>query len=799
MKYILYILLFLLPSEILAQEFNISGTVVDLQNIPVAYANVLLLAEDNSIITGTSSLENGSFNLFKLKPQTYTLKVTFVGYKDFAKTIKLSGDLNTVNVVLEENTESLKEVTITSTKPTLKKEADRLIFNVANTALSEGNLLEVLRSTPGVLILDNNITVKNSTPTVYINDRKVNLSASEVTQLLENSPANTIKKVEVITNPPAKYDAESGAVINIVMSRNLITGYRGNIFTNYTQGVFPRYNIGLNQFYKTKKININLNYSFTKSKVNRVNKETIQYFNTDDFNPHWYSEFNRNTRSKTHAIKLNFDYLIDDNSTLSLSSNLFLLPFFDYQIKGKSNVTFDAFFLPFTIDSRNSSKDEKYNLAYDLDFVHRFKNNDKLSINAHFTNYDYMRNQNVNSIYNVFENADDFSTAFNINNNQNTDILTSQLDYNTSFSDKASFSTGLKFSNVKTESDITQFDINTTTNEQTLNNENTDEYNYDESIFAGYINYENSIGKLSLSGGLRFEQTDVDGESISSNLISTQSYFELFPTVNITFQASKKLNLYANYKRSIDRPSYQSLNPFNFFFNDNIVNKGNPTLQPAFSNHFVLGTTISEIYTIEAYYRDTKNKFFELPIQDNENNILVYSPVNIEKSKEYGLDFITYFNVFDDWSIYFLTSFYNIEDASFFDNNFFRNNRWSNYSVLSNNLSFLKDKSLKLNFAMTYISKNQQGFRTSESLLNTNLSIKKSIFKKKGSLFLTFSDLFNTQDFDVAFKLENQNNRNQINLDNRYIKLGFNYKFGNTTLKTNERVKQLNERERLEK
>lgn len=265
MKHLFYLLIFLFSSEIIAQEYTISGTVVDEENNAIPYANVVLHESVAQNIEGSSGIsgnnrkgavtdENGYFEFTNLKEYGYFIMSSYIGYKS-KKTlypIQLSKD-EYLKIILIEDTQALEEVSLTSNKPTLKKEVDRLVFNVANTSLSEGSILDVLRSTPGVLILENTITVKNGSPTVYINDRKVNLTATEITQLLENSPANTIQKIEVITNPPAKYDAGSGAVLNIVMSKNLITGYRGNVFSNFTQGVFSRYNTGINQFYKTKK------------------------------------------------------------------------------------------------------------------------------------------------------------------------------------------------------------------------------------------------------------------------------------------------------------------------------------------------------------------------------------------------------------------------------------------------------------------------------------------------------------------------------------------------------------------
>ena len=206
------------------------------------------------------------FNIINLEANTYVLKISYIGFEDFSQKIILKGNLDLKTIQINELSESLDEVSILVKKPTIKREADRLVFNIEKTALVEGNMLQVLKSTPGVLVIGDDITVKNSTPTVYINNRKVNLSSEDLNQLLTGSSANAIKSVEVITNPSARYDAESGVVINIIMSKNLITGYRGSVFANYTQGVFPRYTAGTSHFFKNEDISLNVNYSYSKNK-----------------------------------------------------------------------------------------------------------------------------------------------------------------------------------------------------------------------------------------------------------------------------------------------------------------------------------------------------------------------------------------------------------------------------------------------------------------------------------------------------------------------------------------------------
>ncbi|WP_034060477.1 outer membrane beta-barrel family protein [Lacinutrix jangbogonensis] len=813
MKYFLYLLIFLFSSEIIAQQFTISGTLLDENNEPIEYAYIYLMkavmeSETETELIGNPGYKNpkwfstekgGFFKFDGLESGDYRITASFMGFETESKDIKLLKN-DTIKIILKENIEALEEVTLTSTQPTLKRESDRLVFNVANTALSEGNLLEVLRSTPGVLILDNTITVKNSTPTVYINDRKVNLSASEITQLLENSPANTIKKVEVITNPPAKYDAESGAVLNIVMSRNLITGYRGNLFSNYTQGVFGRYNAGVNQFYKTKKINLNLNYSFTKSKINRENDDRVNYLdNTGDLDEKWQTNNNRNTRSNTHNVNLNFDYFIDSKNTLSFSSNALLVPYYHYRINGKTLVIDNLNERLFNFDAINRSEDEKYNLGFDLDFVHGFENEATLAFNAHLTDYDYQRNQNVNSNYLFPDATNNYRSAFNTNNNQETTIFTSQLDYTLPINDSSEFAFGVKTSNIKTDSDIKQFDINQTTGSSVLDTANTNVYNYEESIFAAYSTFNKSWNRWDFNGGLRVEQTKVDGLSVSNNVKNTQDYFEVFPTLNLSHQVSENASIYSNYKRSISRPSYQLLNPFNFFLNDNTVVTGNPVLKPQLTNKFLLGTGLYDFLTVEVFYKTNDNVIFETPIQDNTTNIITYAPLNINKSNEYGLDIEFYKSITERWFLYAANSLSNTDVKFNLNNTNVEKNKWYNYSILSTDYSFLKDNSLSANLTITRVGANIIGLQTIDTRVVSDLSIRKQLFNKKGTLSLAIADVFNKQDYGVTNRYLNQDSYTFNNEDTRYIKLGFSYKFGNTTLETNERTKELIERDRLEK
>lgn len=782
------------------QNLSVSGTVIDVDNNPIEFANVILLnADESEILKGTSTDDNGYFNIQNIENNTYVLKISYIGFKEFNQKIILRGNLDLQTIQMNEVSERLDEVSILVKKPTINREADRLVFNIEKTALVEGNMLQVLKSTPGVLVIGDDITVKNTNPTVYINNRKVNLSSEDLNQLLEGSSANSIKSIEVITNPSARYDAESGVVINIIMSKNLITGYRGSVFTNYTQGVFPRYNAGTSHFFKNEDISLNLNYSYSKDKINREGDDTVNFLdNSNNFDQSWRSFTNRNTWSETHNLNANFDYFVNENNTLSLSSNALYLPYFKYKVANNTEINDEEgeFLSRFTAD--NLSRDNKYNLAFDLDFNHKFTKGE-LVVNTHYTTYNYERNQDVVSnffdVNNSFENA----SAFNTNNNQDTKILAGKIDFNLPLNESSNFETGLKFSSTNTESDITQFDVDLNTGNETVDALNSDAFNYDERIYAAYVNYDLNIEKWSINAGLRAEQTNIEVNSPLTNTTNLQDYLEWFPNLSLQYNMSDDYNVKVNYKRSIARPSYAILNPFRFFLNDNYVVSGNPFLVPTFTNHIVIGTNITDYFTFEAYYTNYDGAISEIPRQNNNTNIIEYISVNFDKSVEFGFDFITNFNVTDQWSVYAVTSFYNFEEQTDFGQGFVKQNQWSNYSELQNTVSLLKDNSLNISFALTWVGKNLQGFQTVENRLFSDLAISKTILNKNGIISLSASDLFNMQDSDSSVRYQNQFSTQFVDVDNRFVRLGFRYKFGNTKLNNNARAIDSEERDRLEK
>ena len=780
-----------------SQSYTITGKIIDQQSNPVAYTNILLLqSKDSLVVSGTTSDDNGRFSFLEINEGSYIIKATFISYEESFTNVVLDKNIDVGNIVLKESIETLSEVELVYEKPTLDRKVDRLVFNVEKTALSEGTIMDVLRNTPSVLVLNDAITVKGSAPTVYINDRRVHISTNEVVQLLEGTTASNIKSVEVITNPSARYDAESGVVINIVMSKALVSGYNGSIFSNVTQGVFPKSSWGTSNYFKGKNIGFFANYSYNDRKDNRNDRETIQFPSEN-----WETALDRNTWSETHNFNMNFDWDIAKRSTLSISANTQFLPYFRRIIKGTTEVTP---VIPTEIAdfySNSASRDKKQNMGFDFDFVQRFKNNGRLSINSHYTTYDYRRNQNVETDYFLGNNSFFQNNTFKARSNQDTEIVTSQLDLTQPAGENGALEIGVKYTNISSGSGISRYDL--IGNDFVLDPINTDLFDYDEKVLAAYTSLDKNGENWSLSLGLRVEDTRIEGVSALTGQRSEQDYLEWFPTFNLGIDLSEKVRLYLNYKRSIDRPNYSYLNPFRNYYNDNVFVAGNPDLKPVFINQYRLETTINNIFTIGVYYQKRKNNIFELPFQDNVNNTLAFSSVNIDHTNDMGLDVEAAFNVTDRWFMYLANSLFNYQDKATLFSETINRDKWANYSIFQNNWSFLKDNSLTANFTLTYVGSTVQGLQNVGTTIFTEFSLRKTVFKGKGVLSLAISDLLNRQNWTTTTEIlepENpfyQNNSSYIDLDDRYIRLGFRYKFGNSALSTNERSTTADDRDRL--
>ncbi|MBT8294886.1 MAG: carboxypeptidase-like regulatory domain-containing protein, partial [Gramella sp.] len=361
-------LLFLLFSFAVHAQSELKGKIENVEKEPVAFANVILLnAEDStSVYKGTISEDDGSFLLENIADNIYLLKVSFVGYAESLQKVKVKGNTRLKTITLDESSDALDEVVVNGRKPKVSRQVDRLVFDVENTTLSTGNTFEILKRTPGVIVSQGQLLVKNRAATVYINDRKVYLTSQELQQLLEGFSAENIKSVEVITNPPARYDAEGGAILNIKTSRNISIGYKGSLNASNTIAVVPKYNVGTSHYYKTDWLNFYASYNYNQQDLYKKDEGFIEFYSPNgNIDSSWLTDFEKDTETYSHNINSILDFTLSEASTLSLSANIQIRPKSENDINGLTNILDNSNSLDslFTTDSRLNSETDNILLA----------------------------------------------------------------------------------------------------------------------------------------------------------------------------------------------------------------------------------------------------------------------------------------------------------------------------------------------------------------------------------------------------------------------------------------------------
>jgi hypothetical protein len=783
-----------------AQSFEIKGKVVNDSNIEIPFSNILLLnASDSTFVKGTSADERGVFSLTDIAPNLYLLQASYVGRASKPQALDVKNDIALGALIIPEQAEELSEVVVTAKRPTLVREPDKLVFNVENTVVSQGTSWDILRGTPGVIVNSEDLQIKGQSATVYLNDRKVQLSSQEVKDLLEGLSGTAIKSVEVIANPPARYDAEGGPILNIVTTRNVASGYKGSVNANYTQSVFPKYNFGTSHYFKTDKLNVFANYSFNPKKELRTTKKGINFIDeSNSIFSIWDTDINEIKRIKSHNATAIVDYKIDDANSLNFTSNVVFNPNQDWQ-SGLNTVMANAQNqVDSTFVTDNSIGVDNRNLAFDLSYVHSFKKpGAKLSLNGHYTGFTESFLQNIQSEYTdgnaVF--LRDF--GFTTDSDQTIDIFTGQADYATPLG-SASFESGVKYSSISSQSTIDYFNFIGTS--QNIDASLSDDFVYDEKIYAAYASFVKNWEKWSLKAGVRGELTDAEGTSLTLNETQNQDFFEIFPTFYLLHSISDKHSVSFDYGRRVTRPRYDDLNPFRNFFNENDFVEGNLQLQPYFSDRFNFNYTFNSEFFVDFYYRENGRFISDLVFQDNTNLTLRELKQNVQNATSYGLDLTFSKSLANPWYVYAYVSLFH-EDETFLavesQNQAFTIEvegiyvYWGNYLTLSNDGTFSGE------VALTYQSAFNYGSFISDEQLNLTLGLRKSLWKNRAVISVAAEDLLRTYVPTYTSRYLNQNNFYRRQPETQFVRFGFTYNFGNFRLEDNKRSIDKQERDRL--
>ena len=626
----------LIVSLTYSQDFEITGLVLDEYKKPMVLVNVLLLTQEGDFIKGTVTNDNGFYQFSGIKEGTYQIVASYIENTVESQLIQVSKETEIETLVLN-SAQQLDEVVVTQKKPILEHMADRHVFNIENTALSDNDIWSVLKRTPGVMVMNNKLLVNGSSNVnIMINGKRVNLPEEDIMNLLSGNSAGNVESIEVITSPPAKYSAEGGLLINIKMKKNLVSGYNGSVFNRYTQGVLPKHTLGMDHFFKGKKLDFSTNYSFSNNRDWTRYTDITNFFNNGQPSETWRAEQKSIVNKKSHTLNLFLDIQLDEKNTISLTSNSSYSPngIDDYtsetEIENTNGVTTAL------LAGLNISNKDVLNTAYYLDWVHKLNEKGaELSFNTHFTYYDYRINQELNN--NFVEGESEFITedTFNIISNQIINLYSAQTDLTQPLSEHSTMETGLRYASINSEASIVQsgFDQNT----ERVGLTESGIFNYDEKIYAGYISLNNSWENWKLNVGLRAEYTETKGELNTESIANTNSYMNWFPTMALSYTINKNAFYLKSYRR-ITRPRYNTINPFQYYLSANSIIEGNPNLKPAYSDYVQFDYVYDKAYKLVLFAGKKSNEQSQQVFQDNTTNIIRTQYINLESNNYYGVD-----------------------------------------------------------------------------------------------------------------------------------------------------------------
>jgi outer membrane receptor protein involved in Fe transport len=792
---LLFFLLFLLSGcqfggfQLKAQT-SISGVVFDEQNHPVAFANVLLLAvADSSFVKGGIVSEDGNFSLSQIVPGEYFLKVFMIGYNEQMTApfvlVASNEDKHFDQIILGENRVLMNEVQVIAKKPVYEQKIDRMIVNVANSITSSGNnALEVLERSPGVIVNRQNNTISMSGKSgvvVMINGRLTYMPTEAVTQLLEGMSADQIERIEIITTPPAEYDAEGNAgYVNIVLKSNPDDGFNGSYgFTaGYGKGAIGNANVNFN--YRNGKTNLYGDYGY----LHESQEQYFYFYRSIPLNGEQIeteTESFRDPSRNNHTARLGLDYNLSQKTVAGVL-------FSGYDTKWEMDATNNATLtsngiLDTLIILENQELNQWKHFGTNVNLQHTFSEGKLFSMDFDYLHYnDHNPTTYQNEYYDgdgqfLFENYTRSKKETPIN------IMVGKLDYKAPLGKSFKMETGIKGSLSRFTNDV-GVDYSNDGESWVTDDELTDKYDLVESIMAAYLSFDASLDeKTSLKLGLRYEFTDSNLGTEEEQDIVDRQFGELFPTFYISRTLHEDHSLNFSYSKRITRPTFDDMAPFRIFVDPYTFFTGNPALQPAISNNIELSYRYkSALLSVKYGIEDSTIANFQSIIIEGTNKQLIYAE-NLKEARVFSqtLSFpfspTKWWNMFVNGGLVFQEATKNGEDG-------LETYEATSFNIFSSQ-TFTLPKEFTFEVSGFYYSGGLFGIFQLKPFGAVNLALQKKFGDRGGTLRLGYDDLFQTLAYSDELNLpeEQEYYEAYLKFAQSTIKLTYTRNFGNQGVK----------------
>lgn len=764
---------------------DLHGHIVQANGEAIPFATVSLhLTEDSSLVTGTSTDMDGYFVLSIPVKGSYYLKASSIGYEATMTgtfTIEETGfskDLG--SLVLYENVELLDEIVVKAMQASIVNKGDRLEMNVENTLLaSEQNAYEVVKEAPGV-IEDTDGELKmngKSGVKVTINGRDSYVKGDELRSLLESMPAQNIKKMEVVNNPSAKYDAEGTAgVINIVLKRNAKMGFNGTVYSSYERNQLNEYSVGANLNYMNGRWNSFANVNFDRGGRFREMFLSREFHHNGNVT-HFSQEGEDVRQYYLPSLQIGTDFLISKNQSLGIVADLSYNQSDQYwntlgvltDNDPKTDVIIDA-----NNDFNNISKNQKYNLHYSVDLD---TSGSTLKANV---DYVLLKNETESSFFNDFtymESHEVESVNYLASNPNSYEILATTLDYSKPLlAWKGQWESGIKASKVISDNRLDFFKL--IDDEKVPFNARNNYFKYKENILAAYTNLSSQLSdQWHLQMGLRGEYTFGNGFSKSADQEISKGYFNLFPSIQMNQSVSDQYQISYSYSRRINRPKYKHLNPSLFYIDPYTSVQGNPGMQPQYTHAFQVAQTYKRKYNLILGYDASTAYMGEVPAINAAENTTVLAIRNMEEFRNASATFIAPVQIGNYWIINnMVSSAYqyfkvNIDGDAIENKQFFFTARSGSRIKLPGD--FIAEVNIDYRGPLAH------GVYKINGQWGMDAGVQRSFFSDKLHLSLNVKDIFRSR--RITGNLGIKENKGHIDqyLSNQSIQLGIRYNFSN--------------------
>lgn len=787
-------------ASINAQDLiKIKGKVLSSDNKPVEYTTISLEStEEGGVVEGATDAK-GDF-VIEAKAGHYILVIEPLGYDLIQKDIDLTSaiDLGTFTVKTEQ-TVSLGAAVVTAEKPIYKVELDKKVYDMANDPMSQGqSLSDALANVPSVQVdAEGNVSLRGNDNVKFLIDGKPSgmLGVSSVAEALKNIPAESVERIELVTNPSARYEASGSAgIINIVLKKGSNTGFNGSVTLNGGIPTMIGGNVNLN--YKTKKFNfftsLGSRYadregegSAFMTSFNQDTKAITQYRATDRTNDRIRRNYN---------IRLGTEYYLDDKNTIGLSAG------YRYN-NGNNNALVDYNYydnaMSFLRNEYNIQDEKEIENNFDLDvsYKHEFdKKGHELAFTGRFST---QKEDEDGDVFN-YKKADDFSTRITDNLEDQKNIVIT-ADYVKPIGEKGKFELGARadFSDTKTNNKT--FNL-TDTGELVPDNNFFANVDNKQNVIAAYTQYGNAIGeKFQYFAGLRLETSDMEINNYTTNQKISKKYTDLFPTLTLNYKFTEKNELQLSYSRRVQRPMGFMLMPFFSATDDRNIRNGNPDLNPTYTNSLELSyiTTIGKLMvTPSLFYQKTTdviNQFQRKNYNDNGEDVLISKPINVGDEDRYGLDLTATYRPAKWWNLMFNVNLFGYNRSGYYeetnafkdpitgvegtkvDSQDFSGDGFSSRGRLSSN--FTLPANFKVQVAGNYMGSMKTAQQKIEDNLSMDFSLSKDLFNKRATISFNIRDVFDSRKREMTTYALDYTNYESMRWMTRSFNLSFTYRF----------------------